>query len=604
MKWINSLVLVIALVAFGDAQHAHFPSHKLHPVSEKSARDLTLPAGSVFSATCREVDTETGDVSFRPYYGRVVASPSVSDRSVSVQAENVQFRELFKSLKAKVSASASDKRSLRGSSSSGDLGLPGVEFDHSSNVQSSSDLSSADVDFDRQILQGFGFNYNPATGQAVDDSITIEGQEWAKCSNCFAYVDDARVHVEMDFNDFGAPQKVAAWVEGGMGANVEVEVTNPRVATQGDGIVRIAERQQVFVFEFALGPIPVRWHVYGELLAKVVLENPIPEGALAARGGVYADVDLKSGVQWTNNNGWAQIDENTVSYGMYPAAVITPDLSQRNSLSATLIPTVEISLYDAVPFIIRPMPTIGYEFGGDVNGCANQDGYAQFSKFELGVGVGDIKVPANGPTIIGGFSRDFTVLPRRYTQDDPLFGSVLCGSTQPNFCSGCAADFVDRDALIDLFKETCQALRGGCDSEQIESAAAAYGLSADEINAIKSSDDADYTFAIVGAVCAFVAVALVGVWYRRRRSSGEGKGVSINVHVAGNKKRKKKPAPPPRTRGRTQGGPLTPGTPRSPYGQGGLRTPRTPRTPTTARFYGQGARTPTVTSTAKLHEQA
>lgn len=591
---------------------------------------------TLLSGTCKETDG-----SFVPFYGKLSSiTRGASSSSARLRAERVSLKQLFTNLKASVSVSGDKKktydvvkRSLRGDEER--LGLPGndEESDDATpesvrnnwdNLDSSTqnNLNGADIDFQEQVFQGFGFNYDKNTGGAVNDVIAIEGQDWFTCRSCYAYIDDASVHVEMNFGSFGGPENVAAWITGGLGANVELQISNPSIATTGDGLVQISDRQQVFVFEFALGPIPVRWHVYSELYAKVVLENAIPAGSLAASGGIRADVDVKkAGVQWTNGGGWGSLSDVDFNMKLYPPAIATPDLSQRNSLQMTLVPTITLSLYDAIPFVIRPMPTIGYDFGGDVASCQNNDGYEQFTSFDLGLGVGDIKVPdENGATIIGGFSRDFTILSKRSTESDPFFGPLVCGSDRPNLCAGCISDFVDSDAVVDLFKETCPNFEGGCDSEQVERSARALGLSDSDIDEIKGSDESNNLVLVAAVSCGIVAVIVAvvgGVWYNRRRSFKGETNIQIDVLPWAKKKKKttkkkKTPAIPRKRTAGSQGGPRTPGTPRTPYlGQGGLRsprtptatTPRTPRTPTSkTRYYGQGsaARSPVSPS----HSQA
>jgi len=591
---------------------------------------------TLLSGTCKGADG-----SFVPFYGKLASiSAASSSSAIRLSTERVSLKTLFTNLQASVSVSGNKKktydvvkRSLRGDEER--LGLPGYDQESDDatpeNVRNNWDnldastqnnLNGADIDIEEQLFQGFGFNYDDSTGGALNDAIAIEGQDWLTCRSCYAYIDDASVHVEMNFGNFGGPENVAAWIEGGMGANVEVEISNPSVATNGDGLVRISDRQQVFVFEFALGPIPVRWHVYSELYAKVVLENAIPAGSLAASGGVRADLDVrKAGVQWTNSGGWSSLNDIDFNMKLYPPAIATPDLSQRNSLTATLLPTITLSLYDAIPFVIRPMPSIGYDFGGSTASCQNNDGYEQFTSFDLGLGVGDIKVPdENGATIIGGFSRDFTLLSKRPTESDSFFGPLVCGSERPNLCAGCISDFVDSDAVVDLFKQTCPNFEGGCDSEQVERAARALGLSDSDVDEIKGSDDSTNLVLVAAVSCGVVAVVAAvvgGVWYNRRRSFKGETNIEIDVlpwtkkkkKKTTKKKKKKAPAVPRKYTGNGQGGPRTPGTPRTPYlGQGGLRSPRTPtsttpRTPTSkSRYYGQGsaARSPVSPS----HRQA
>lgn len=524
---------------------------------------------SLISATCAV------DGAFHPIYGEVLSvRRHENGQTLDVVAKRVRLRELFSSLSASISVSPRDqktatRRRLRGNEDDihwvdGDLnrndeslGLGDavytsnsqpmqVERNFKSLDQSTQDeVRNANVDRDYQIFEGFGFNYDPTTDSAAVSPLSFANGA-VQCNNCHANIDDAHVNVEMRFGDLGGPEHVAAWVEGGMGANLEVVVQNPAIAV--DDTYTIQEKTQVYTFEFAIGPIPIRWVVYSELLAEVKLDRAIPEGALAARGGVHADLNLKAGVEWTRANGWGQIQDIDFDMGMYPVAVITPDLSTQNTISAKLIPTVTLSLFDAIPFMIRPIPTLGYDFGGDVNQCANNDGYAQFTSFTLGLGVGDIKLPdENGATIVSGFSREFTVYGKTYTNDDTLFGDAVCGpNDKPNFCSGCLSDLnQDKDALIDLFKSVCQSLEGGCDSEQLESSAAMYDLSASDIDSIQKSDDtlSPAMIAVIAGACAVVACAVaIGVIQIRRHRRRGGKPNVRTIHVRHKKKKKKKDA--------------------------------------------------------------
>ena len=145
------------------------------------------------------------------------------------------------------------------------------------------------------------------------------------------------------------------------------------------------------------------------------------------------------------------------------------------------------------------------------------------AELSLGLGVGDIRLDQNGPVIIGGFSADFDILSRSSVASTFL-GPSICGDKTPNFCQGCLSDFqFDRDALIDLFKQTCQSWEGGCDG--VEDAAAAYGLSSAEIQEIKQSDDLSIVL-LVGVAAGVVVVitgVVMGVMVYRRSSTPSNK---------------------------------------------------------------------------------
>ena len=329
----------------------------------------------------------------------------------------------------------------------------------------------------------------------------------------------------MSFGNIG-PESFEAGVEGSVRSNVQFRIQNPSITSN---TLVIQPESEIASFTFAIGPVPVTLSVKSKLSVETTLQRAVQAGDFAATGGLKLDASMRAGVKWSNSNGWNDINDFNSNIDTYPMALVTQGFDTQNYINIKLVPQFTLSLWNRVPIYVQPSPSLGYDFGGQVNACAQNDGYDMHAELSLGLGVGDIRLDQNGPVIIGGFSSQFDILSRSSVADTFL-GPDICGDSTPNLCTGCLSDIqFDRDALIDLFKQVCQNWEGGCDA--VEDAAAAYGLSNAEINEIKQSDDISVVL-IVGVAAGVIVVIsgiVMGVMAYRRSAT-----------PSSNKKRKKK----------------------------------------------------------------
>jgi len=456
----------------------------------------------------------------KPVYAKIISTKISGTRRLQVEVEHVQLQDLFHNLKVEGRMGATKpRRQLRSVNwVEGDLSDVSSTEQNRYTVSSqpyevqkqwndrgenefASQVSNQNIDLNYPLLENVGFNYDASTKSAIVNELTDESGSLV-CENCYANVNSVNVFFEMAFGI--GPESFRAGVEGSLVSNLKFKVQNPAVTSN---TVEIMPDTQIAEFNFAIGPVPIQLVLRSSMTLETKLQRPIAVGEFAATGGIKMDASMKAGVQWTNSNGWNAINQFDKNVDTYPMALVVTGLENANKISAKLIPTFTLSLWNRVPIFVKPSPTMGFDFGGNTNACSNKDGYDLFTSLELGLGVGDIKFTPDGPTIIGGFSSEFDILSKQSVASSSLFGQV-CGDATPNFCTGCLSDIkFDKDALIELFKSVCQNWQDGCDG--VETAAAAYGLSAAEINEIKQSDD--ISVVLIAGVCAGAVVVLVGV---------------------------------------------------------------------------------------------
>ena len=469
-------------------------------------------------------------------YGKLI-STQTKDSSLLLDIERVELQDLFHHIKISGRSRPTTRRNLRqvnwvegemndvSDTTQNRYSVNSQPYQVKKNFQATSqDVSNQNVDVNYPLLENVGFNFDPSTQSAVQKEIT-DSTGSLVCKECYANVDSVSVFFEMAFGNIG-PESFHAGVEGSVQSNVQFKIQNPSITSN---TMVIQPETQIASFTFAIGPIPVTLTVKSKLSVETTLGRAIQSGDFAATGGLKLDASMRAGVQWSNSNGWSDINEFNSNIETYPMALVAQGLDTANFVNVKLVPQFTLSLFNRVPIYVQPSPSLGYDFGGNTQSCSAKDGYDMHAELNLGLGVGDIRLDQNGPVIIGGFSSSFDILSRSSVASTFL-GPRICGDKTPNFCQGCLSDLkFDRDALIDLFKQTCQSWEGGCDG--VEDAASAYGLSSAEIQEIKQSDDLSVVL-LVGVAAGVVVVitgVMMGVMVYRRSST-----------PSNNKKRKKK----------------------------------------------------------------
>ena len=96
-------------------------------------------------------------------------------------------------------------------------------------------------------------------------------------------------------------------------------------------------------------------------LAVETTGRPIQSGDFAATGGLKLDASMRAGVQWSNSNGWSDINEFNTNIDTYPMALLTQGLDTANYINVKLVPQFTLSLFNRVPIYVQPSPSLGYE---------------------------------------------------------------------------------------------------------------------------------------------------------------------------------------------------------------------------------------------------
>ena len=323
-------------------------------------------------------------------------------------------------------------------------------------------IRGEDAKFDK-TLNLFNLNFDTVTRKAKEPSIPLYHVPWATCEDCYFNI-DVFVNLEFRFGLGGIPNKFVAEVGGEMDGKLFIKAKDPYIPADRNTMNNwhpLIERQLLGKFKFAIANVPVIIVVYGALNAAAETTEKITAEFTV---GAQAHGHARFGARWDITDGWKGVkDMNWDSDYWVPKWKFEPNNAK---VTAKISPEVIVSLYDFVPIVFKPKPQVSINFGtrgrslprigeDDLSQrCEKNDEYALSAALKLGIGIGDIKFPANafdmevggidlpidlskfglaGKTLIGGhdFGEIEIVKPHAFPSK--------CGP----ICNGCYADYLE-----------------------------------------------------------------------------------------------------------------------------------------------------------------
>ena len=330
-------------------------------------------------------------------------------------------------------------------------------------------------------------NFDPSSGRALNRSVRLHHAPWATCEDCF-FAANLSAALSLEFAPGGIPTAFHAEVGLNMQGRVFLNLESPAPAIANDmgNWHTLVPRVRAGTFSFVVGYVPVTIDLGFEANAAAWADTAMgPDVSMSA--GVETSAEARFGVHWSDASGWQRVQHADWNHSYWlPAWGGRSDLGNA-SIRASVSPEISMTVWGIVPLEVKPKIVVGWHLGrsatmvpehppylglplheavsllpplhhqvrppavvadaskattGAAARCVHADEYALSSGLNVGVGVGDVRIPAAVLPVAGGATSDLTVVGGVDFGEATLLPEATfpaCGA----LCRGCLSDYVE-----------------------------------------------------------------------------------------------------------------------------------------------------------------